>query len=432
MIKLLRCAALITFLFLTMINQAQTVVTIGGGASGTCPFTPTATWTTPPTGCSFSNWSRGSGVTCSSAAAGLNGSGFTATSANQAYTNNEYYSVTISASAGYTVILNGITWATSVSSGTANFDIQYSNNGGAVSSFGASGTSQSSNSYTGTVTIAGGTSCVLYFLPWNLASSSSTVRLQNGSTVTVTTIAPFGASPWTVPATGTYNIPAGVNSFTVQCWGGGGGGGGVGGNGAAVGGGGGGGGAFATTTNYALSGGTIVVTIGTAGSAGTATSSTSATSGGPGGNSSVIYNSATVCLAAGGAAGTGVLRAAPWPGATVVPQRIVPVTTTNAGASGGNGYVAGASDLDGGGGGGAGGTSGTATAGGTGSGNGSSTPAGGTGATGGGNGANGSVCSISSYAAGSNGFSPGGGGSGGATKKSDYGAGGQVQQVRLL
>ncbi len=54
----------------------QTTVTIGGGATITCPAAPTATYTTPPTGVSFSNWSRGSGNRCSAVSIGMSVKGF--------------------------------------------------------------------------------------------------------------------------------------------------------------------------------------------------------------------------------------------------------------------------------------------------------------------------------------------------------------------
>jgi hypothetical protein len=146
-------------------SWGQTVVAIGGGASVTCPATPTATYTTPPTGVTFSNWSRGSGVTCSSASTALSGSAFNSPSASAALTANKYYSVTITAGASYTFNLSSIVWSTAVSSGSCNFDVQYSNNGGAVTSFGTQGSNTSSNTFTGSVNVAAGTSLVLYLIP---------------------------------------------------------------------------------------------------------------------------------------------------------------------------------------------------------------------------------------------------------------------------
>ena len=137
-------------------SWGQTTVTIGGGASITCPAIPTATWTTPPTGVSFSNWSRGGGVTCGTSSSALSGSGFNTASASASYSANKYYSFTITADATHSFTLNSFVWNTAVSSGTANFTVQYSNNGGALTTFGtAAQTSTSSNTFSGSVSIYG-------------------------------------------------------------------------------------------------------------------------------------------------------------------------------------------------------------------------------------------------------------------------------------
>lgn len=164
----------------------QTTVTVGGGASVTCPATPTATWTTPPVGVTFSNWSRGSGVNCATASTALSGSGFNTASAAASFTANKYYSVTITADAVTTFTLSSITWLTAVSSGGCNFDVQYSNNGGAVTSFGVSGNSTTTNTFNGSVSVSAGTSIVLYLIPWGTGASGTTVRFVNGSTFTLT------------------------------------------------------------------------------------------------------------------------------------------------------------------------------------------------------------------------------------------------------
>jgi hypothetical protein len=172
---------------------AQTTVTVGGGATVTCPATPTATWTTPPTGVTFSNWSRGSGVTCVSATNALSGSGFIQTSLANGYTANTYYSVTITADATHTFTLNSIAWATQLSGGTnsCSFGIRYSNDGGAITNF-ASATQNISSSGTATtltfnasstVTVAAGKSIIVYLIPFSATAGGTTVRWANGSTM---------------------------------------------------------------------------------------------------------------------------------------------------------------------------------------------------------------------------------------------------------
>jgi trimeric autotransporter adhesin len=182
----------------------QTTVTIGGGATVTCPATPTATYSTPPTGVIFSNWSRGSGVICASVSGALTGTNFLAATASGAagVTANKFYSISITTDATKTFTLSGITWATTVSGsgGTPSFAMMYSNNGGSVTQFGTTGTSQSSNSFSGSVVVAANTTLVLYFVPLNVAAVGATVRLVNGSTITGT-----ATSVTTAPLSPTIN-----------------------------------------------------------------------------------------------------------------------------------------------------------------------------------------------------------------------------------
>jgi hypothetical protein len=172
----------------------QTTVTVGGGTSITCPVIPTATWTTPPAGVTFSNWSRGSGVSCATANDGLSGSGFNSSSAAASFTGNKYYSVTLTADASHTFSLNQFVWTTQLSGSTnsCNFTLQYRNNGGALTSFGtaaqsiASSGAQANLMFTGSVLVTAGTSIILYLVPHEATAAGTTVRWMNGSSVSVT------------------------------------------------------------------------------------------------------------------------------------------------------------------------------------------------------------------------------------------------------
>lgn len=225
--------------------------------------------------------------------------------------------------------------------------------------------------------------------------------------------AQFGTSPWTA-TNGTYTVPAGVTSITVECWGGGGGGGGAkSSSGGDVAGGGGGGGAYSTTTVSVTPGQTITVAVGTAGSAG----NNNGTSGGNGGASSVTYNSSIVAQAAGGNGGGGGTSGAKTGGAGGNSG----TGTVHNGGSGGNGYIGGSFDFGGGG----GGSAGTNTNGGNGT---TSTgtpvvnPPGGTaGSVGGATGGNGYYGLGGS---GSSGNAPGSGGGGAAGYNGGSGSGG--------
>jgi hypothetical protein len=196
----------------------QTTVTVGGGATVTSPATPTATWTTPPSGVTFGNWSRGSGVSWATAADALSGSGFNSASASVGYAANKFYKVTITAGLNTPFSLAGATWLTALSgSGSiCSFAIYYSNNGGTLTQFGSTGTSTSSNSFTGSVAVAAGTSIDIYMIPFSASSSSTTVRWRNGSTFTLTATPTITGTATAAAFTTTYGTASTAQSFSVS------------------------------------------------------------------------------------------------------------------------------------------------------------------------------------------------------------------------
>ena len=214
---------------------------------------------------------------------------------------------------------------------------------------------------------------------------------------TATNPATATAGTYTLSASSTpSNVPLGVNTFTVQCFGGGGGGGNAPGQSCSWAmGGGGGGGAFSTATVSPTYNTTMGVTVGAGGGAGA------------NGSASVVTNNgSTVCSAdfgrAGGAGSAGVDGAG---GAGGAVANNIPV---NAGFKGGNGGTGSSYNSSGGGGGsagttGAGGNGGAVTAGAAGAGGGF---AGGVGKSSGGS---------DGSATGANGAGIGAGGGGGET-----------------
>lgn len=206
--------------------------------------------------------------------------------------------------------------------------------------------------------------------------------------MTTVTLTPASSSPW--------NVPAGVTSVQVQCWGPGGDGHASGGGGSGAGG---GGGEYAAETTIAVtSGGTAAFTVG-AGGSGVSTVFT-------GSVASVTAHAGTSAGSGSGANGTGGT------GSTN--------TTHFNGGDGGNGHA-----NAGFGGGGGGSSAGTAAVGGNGgSAGGSAGASGGTAPSGGGNGGAGG----SSTTSGNPGTTPGGagGGGGGTTHSGGAGADGQI------
>jgi hypothetical protein len=176
-----RLALSLLFIIYFIAKSFSQTVTVAGGGAITCPQVPTAIWTTPPTGVSFSNWSRGAGVTCVSVNNGLAGQGFNGVNAAASIASNAYFNVTLSADATTAFTLNSVIWATQVSAGTANFDVYYSNNGGSLTAFGTTGTSTTSNTFTAAVNVAAGTSITLYLIPSGTTAPTTTVRWLNNT-----------------------------------------------------------------------------------------------------------------------------------------------------------------------------------------------------------------------------------------------------------
>ncbi len=165
---------------------------------------------------------------------------------------------------------------------------------------------------------------------------------------------PIGASPYIVPSSGNYTIPAGITQITVECIGGGGAGGGSGNANAYRGGG--GGGAYVQVANYTVSpGGILTIQVG-AGGAGVNT--TAVVNGQP---SFVSYNSTTFISAAGGS-GTGSNTG----GAGGQIASNIPASSGFAGGNGGNGASCCTFNKAAGGGGGGAGTTGAGNNGGNG------------------------------------------------------------------
>lgn len=180
------------FISILLVNTtfAQTV-TIGGGASITCPATPTATFTPAVTGVTFSNWSRGSGVTCASANNGLNGAGFNTANVDASFAANKYYAITIT-STTHKFEISSIMWNVQVSNTTGSpaFGIKYSVNGAPAANLGSAGTSTTSNAYSGSVSVGYGENVVIYFIPTGLSASGTSCRVLNGSTITLANVLP--------------------------------------------------------------------------------------------------------------------------------------------------------------------------------------------------------------------------------------------------
>jgi hypothetical protein len=218
----------------------------------------------------------------------------------------------------------------------------------------------------------------------------------------------------TFTTSGTFTVPAGVTSITVECWGGGGAGGGN--NTISRGGGGGGGGAYSKSILNVTAGTNYIVTVGNGGVA-------SFIDGGSG--SDTWFGSITTVLAAGGQGGKSA-QTTQAGGAYGSATNSVGTIKFN-GGTGGNGNTNGSANAAGGGGGSSAGSSANGSNGITATGGVAGT--GGVAPSGGGNGGTGGFIS-GNPAPGFSGNTPGGGG-GGAGSGSAFGGNGANGQVKV-
>lgn len=170
---------------------AQTTVTYSAMTSITCPATPVATISTPPTGLTFSQISRGSGVTCTTAGGSITGSGFNGNLAAN-LSSDKFYTFSITSNSSVTFTLNSLNIVSRVSSasGSPNVSVQYSIGSGAKNVIGSFTPTSSAATYTITPSsaISVGANQVLniYIVPNSLTASGTTCRVENNTSVNVT------------------------------------------------------------------------------------------------------------------------------------------------------------------------------------------------------------------------------------------------------
>ena len=203
----------VLFAFLLMNTQTswgQVAVSYTAFTTVTCPSTPSATISAAPSGLSFSQMSRGSGVACATAGGSINGSGFNGTLAAN-ITANKWYTFTITSDASKAFTLNSLSIVSRVSSatGSPNVSVQYSIGGAAPTTvIGSYTPTTTATAYTITPgsAISVGASQVLriYIIPNTLTASGTTCRVENNTSATVTTSA-AGSTPPTLSADATLN-----------------------------------------------------------------------------------------------------------------------------------------------------------------------------------------------------------------------------------
>ena len=193
-----------TLLLSTADSIAQTTVTYSAMTTIVCPSTPVATISTPPSGLIFSQFSRGTGVTCATAAGSISGSGFNGTSATNVSASKWYtFSITSDATTSFTLNSLSIVSRVSAATGSPNVSVQYSIGAGAKIAIGSYIPTTGAATYviTPAVAIAVGANQVLnvFIIPNTLTATTTTCRVENNTSANVTASA--GATTATVTTT---------------------------------------------------------------------------------------------------------------------------------------------------------------------------------------------------------------------------------------
>jgi Carboxypeptidase regulatory-like domain len=191
--------------------SATATVSYTGMTSVTCPAVPVATIAPAVTGLTFTQLSRGSGVTCASATTGISGSGFNVSLAS-AITASKWYAFSITSDASTTFTVDALSIVSQISSatGTPSASVQYSIGGASpTTTIGSFTPTTTSTAYPFTTSVAVGVSqtITIYVIPNTLTASTTTARVNNATSVTVTTSAPLDiTTPNTMP-NGSLGVP---------------------------------------------------------------------------------------------------------------------------------------------------------------------------------------------------------------------------------
>ena len=203
---------LLFFIFCGFLSFGQTDITYSGFTTITCPATPTATISGTPTGLTFSQISRGSGVTCGAAGGSISGSNFNNTLASN-LSSSTWYTFTITSDATTSFALNNLRIVSRVSNatGSPSVSVQYSISSGVripIGSFTPTGTAASYTITPSTSILVPANEILnIFIIPNSLNANTTTCRVENNTIVNVTTSAactppadPTGLITGTTPA----------------------------------------------------------------------------------------------------------------------------------------------------------------------------------------------------------------------------------------
>jgi hypothetical protein len=218
-------ACMLVLIFSSMYTKAQTAVSYTAMSSITCPATPVATISPAVSGLTFSQISRGSGVSCGAAGGCISGSGFNGLlSANITASKWYTYSITSDASVTFTVSSLNIVSRVSNAAGTPNVSVQYSIGGSSPTNvIGSYTPTSSATTYTITpaapIAVGANQTLNIYIIPNTLTAAGTTCRVENNTSVTVTTasaaVPTLNLSGSLTPLTTTYGTSSSAASFSL-------------------------------------------------------------------------------------------------------------------------------------------------------------------------------------------------------------------------
>ncbi len=196
--------------------EVATTVSYTGMTLASCPGTPTATISPSVPGLTFSQITRGSGVTCGTLTTGITGSGFNTTLA-AAITGSKWYTFSITSDASTTFTVDGLSILSQVSnaSGTPNVSVQYSIGGSSPTTvIGSYTPAVAGATYPITpgslISVGASQTINIYVIPNSLNAGTTTCRITNASSISVTTTsvvtAPTSLTYSTNPATYTNGV----------------------------------------------------------------------------------------------------------------------------------------------------------------------------------------------------------------------------------
>jgi Carboxypeptidase regulatory-like domain len=203
-------------LFISAITFGATAtVSYTGMTSVTCPAVPVATVAPAVTGLTFTQLSRGSGVTCASATTGISGSGFNVPLAT-AITGSKWYAFSITSDALTTFTVDALSIVSQISSvtGTPSVSVQYSIGGASPTTTIGSFTPTTTSTvfpFTTSVAVGASQTITIYVIPNTLTASTTTARVNNATSVTVTTSSTLDITTPNVMTNGMVGTPYNTN-----------------------------------------------------------------------------------------------------------------------------------------------------------------------------------------------------------------------------